>query len=668
MAGIRTDAPAPAVPLPAARGGVLAVTAPALVALAPERAPGAPLVYGAALVITVGLLLRLQGRGVGRGLFTGAVLVGFGFVLQDRLDRPAAVLALLVTWMGILSRMWPSAALADVLRRRAPSRPARGLRTTASAALMALLLVWIAGPGHLDALDAVAVSLVAWTPLAYAPRRALRSPGVARFVAAIAPLFLLGPTIAGYRGVEPWLLSVGPLALLLARGTAPDHGDREVASPLDVLLANSTLALVGSFGLACLFGTALLSLPGVTFEPIALIDAAFTAVSAICITGLTVLETPEVFTPFGQVLLLLLVQIGGLGIMTFSSAIWGLLGRRMSVLYESAATELVGAEARSDLLRAVHRIVRVVFATEAAGALLLWPLFVRHGDGWGEAAWRAVFTSVSAFCNAGFALQPDSLHAYRSDPIVLLVVGAVVLVGSLGPVVVVGLPAWLRGEAVSLHVRLVLVTNLWLLLVPAVLFAVVEWTNTLGALSTLDKLVNATFTSITLRSAGYTSIDVEAVHPATWTLMLAAMFIGGSPGSSAGGVKTTTFAILIVAVTTAIRGRQEVRAYGRRLPHATVYQAASIGAVGVASVVVALFVVLLTQDMSLRVAAFEVVSALGTVGLTLGGTAELDDVGKVLIMACIFAGRVGPVALFAILSGVEERSRIRYPEARVPVG
>lgn len=649
-----------------ARGAVLAVTAPTLVALAPEQGPGALLTHASALAIVMGLTLRLQGLGVGRALFTAAVLVGFGAVFRDCLDRPGAALGVAIAGLSVLLRLWPSEALVDVVRRRAEEDGPHALRTASLASLAGLLLVWMAAPEQLGIFRGVAVALIGWAPLVFEVRGAGTGKRLARAVAFAAPLLLLVPVLIGYRGADPWLLSAGPLALLL--GHRARREDLEVRGLFDLLLANSALALVGSFFVACLFGTALLSLPGVTRQPVELVDAAFTAVSAICITGLTVLDTPEVFTRFGQLVLLLLIQVGGLGIMTFSSAIWALLGRRMSVLYESAATELVGAEARTDLLRAVRRILRVIFVTEAVGALLLWPLFVRHGDDPSTAAWRAVFTSVAAFCNAGFALQPDSLAAYREDPIVLLVVGAVVIVGSLGPVVVVGVPAWLRGEHVSLHVRLVLVANAWLLLVPAVLFAMVEWNGLLEPLGIRDRVANAFFTSITLRSAGYAPLDYNGVQPATWTMMLVAMFIGGSPGSSAGGVKTTTFAILVVAVTTAIRGRQEVRAFGRRLPHATVYQAGSIGAVAVASVAAALFVMQLTQDLPLRSAIFEVVSALGTVGLSLGGTRELDEVGKVLIMACMFSGRVGPVALFAILSGVEERSRIRYPEARVPVG
>lgn len=243
-----------------------------------------------------------------------------------------------------------------------------------------------------------------------------------------------------------------------------------------------------------------------------------------------------------------------------------------------------------------------------------------------------------------------------------------IIVGGLGPAVIAELPALLRGRRVSLHTRLVLGSSLLLLLVPAVLIGALEWGNTLTGLSVWERLANAWFQSATTRTAGFNSIDLTALRPATLTLLETLMFIGGSPGSTAGGIKTTTCALLVLTIGTALRGRSAATAGGWRIPHVSVYKAATVLTLGLLAVMVGLFAVQLTQVLDFHSALFEIISALGTVGLSIGGTAQLDDVGKVIVMICMFVGRVGPLTLFLTLGTRRQREPWRLPEQEIAVG
>ena len=301
-----------------------------------------------------------------------------------------------------------------------------------------------------------------------------------------------------------------------------------------------------------------------------------------------------------------------------------------------------------------------------ARALALFGLFLLHGDTVGQAAWRGLFTSISAFCNAGFALQSDSLMPYQHDPLVLGVTSLIILIGGLGPLVVIALPTLLRGRG-RLHGQLVLVATAVLVVVPAVLYLALEWNDTLGGLGLLDKASNAWFQSITLRTAGFNSVDLSLIRPATWTVLIVTMFIGGSPGSTAGGAKTTTIVVLLVAAQAAVRRRLEATIFGRRIERKVVYEAIAIVVVGLGSALLGLMALQVTQDIPLDQGIFEVVSALATVGLSMGATAQLDSVGKIVIIACMFAGRVGPLSIVALLADRPETER-RYPVDSVQVG
>ena len=400
------------------------------------------------------------------------------------------------------------------------------------------------------------------------------------------------------------------------------------------------------------------------------IDAAFTAVSAVCVTGLIVLDTPNDFTLLGQGVILLLIQLGALGIMSYSAAIFLTMGKRLGLREERAVASSLSAADRGQLRTVLHRLLLFTFAAEAVGAVLLATLFLLAGDGLGPALWKGLFTAVSAFCNAGFALHSDSLIGYQTNPGVLHVVAALIILGGLSPVAALAAPNVLLGRERRAQVRIVLTVTAILLALDFVLVAAFEWRETLAGLSTMDRLHNAWFQSVTLRTAGFNSIPIENLQPSTLLVMMVSMFIGGSPGGTAGGIKTTTAAVMALALAAAIRGRREVIAYGRRIPPETIDRAGAIVTLGFASALLTMLALLLTQPISLDSAAFETISALATVGLSIGGTSALDVVGKIVVICAMFAGRVGPLSLFAFLSSREQTHRggVGSPEEPIDVG
>ncbi len=513
----------------------------------------------------------------------------------------------------------------------------------------------------------LAIASVFEPPEAVARDKTAPGPSSVVVTALTAVAVVLLPTQLGPpRAVVVLALLALIAAALVARRRAAGWQGVDV---LDSLLASPAHLLVVSFAALASMGTALLMLPAASTSDrsISALDALFTSVSATCVTGLIVLDTPADFTGLGQLAILGLIQLGGLGIMTFAAAAVVFMGRRLGIRQEAAAATLIGADdARRDLEAALRRVVQVTVVCEGLGALSLLPLFVAHGDSLLPAAWRALFTSVSAFCNAGFALQSDNLLPYQTDKLVLIVTSLLIIAGGLGPTVVATLVV--RGRTrLTLHHRLVMATTAALLATGTLGFLAFEWSHGLDGLSVPDKLVNAWFQSVTLRTAGFNSIDFSAIQPATWSMSVLAMFVGGSPGSTAGGVKTTTMAILMLAVVAAIRGRGEAEAFSRRIPHRLVYDAAAITTLFTLTAASALIAMQLTQPIALGPALFEVMSALGTVGLSMGATAHLDGVGKLIIIACMFAGRVGPLTLFIVLVGREQQTR-RYALESVQVG
>jgi trk system potassium uptake protein TrkH len=601
---------------------------------------------------------------------------------------PAQGLALGLAGIWLALFVWPNPTLRAIDAADA-SGPRGGWMAVPLAAAIGLGLLATRATASPSPAAALALALVyAWSVHegSAGPLRAVRTAPVRHMIAlGLVGIALLPGLDAGLRllarAPATGLASAGiaaPCALLAALAIRQAFGRRDAPAtaslssrPIDAVMAQPARAMVASFALLCIVGTLALALPLASSagRPISPLDAAFTAVSAACVTGLAVLDTPTAFSPFGQAVIAALIQIGGLGIMTFSAAALLLLGSRISLAHERTALDLVGATRRDDLVRAVRAILLVTFVTEAVAGVALSFAFAAGGDPWPMAVWRGFFTAISAYCNAGFALQSDSLIGYAQRPSVLGIIGATIVIGGLGP----GVIAWMflrrQGARAPLHVAVVLWTTALLIVIPTLLLTAFEWEASLAGHTRAHKLSNALFQAITLRTAGFNSVDLTQIAPATWTLMIGLMFVGGSPGSTAGGIKTTTMAIVTLAVVSAIRGRERLELFGRTLPTGLVVRATAVTAVSVASCATALMALQLTQGIAFDRLVFEVVSALATVGLSLGATAELDGVGKAIVMVCMFAGRVGPLSLFVFLQArASGPTRYKLPTESLPIG
>jgi trk system potassium uptake protein TrkH len=421
----------------------------------------------------------------------------------------------------------------------------------------------------------------------------------------------------------------------------------------------------------CLIGTLLLALPfrGVGAGGIAMIDAAFTAVSAVCVTGLTTLDTVRDFKLIDQILIMVMIQVGGLGIMTLSSLALFLMGERMSVAQEATLVGAIGQKKLKTEMR--HTLARVVVFTllvEAAGALVLTLAFAKGGEAWGTALWKGVFTAISAFCNAGFALESSNLMRWQESPLILHTVALLVIMGGLSPAFVMAMPRMGREGPIPVQYKLVLIATVALLFGGASILLAMEWNASFKELSIADKLNNAWFQSVVARTAGFNAVDLTSLStPATYVMMLL-MFVGGSPGGTAGGIKTTTFMVLIYTASNIIRGRQEVQIFGRHLKHTTVYRALTVVLLFLGMATVAFMLLVMSQTLDSEKLLFEVISALGTVGLSLGITPQLDAFGKAVIMACMFLGRVGPLSVFIFMLEQPNRKRWTLPSEDVVVG
>ncbi|EKD82110.1 MAG: hypothetical protein ACD_39C01481G0001 [uncultured bacterium] len=433
----------------------------------------------------------------------------------------------------------------------------------------------------------------------------------------------------------------------------------------DIFVNHPGRVTLVTFFLLCLAGTFLLFLPGsAAARPIALIDAAFTAVSAVCVTGLIVLDTPNDFSFLGQAFILLLIQLGGFGIMTVTTVAMHAFGQRLSLKQAKVLKSTFNSE-HDNLVSSLIQIVKFTAAAESLGAVILAALFYRVGCTGLDAIWKGIFTSISAFCNAGFALQSDNLIPFQSNPLILHTVATLIIVGGLAPAVVLIIPEWIRGKAISVAAKIALVTTVALLFSGTLFFLVFEWNGALSGLSIADKFHNAWFQSVTLRTAGFNSVAIENILGPTFLIMIGLMFIGGSPGGTAGGVKTTTFGVLIATFWACALGYDEITIKNKRVIPETVFKAVTTVVAGFLVLLSLVLMLEVTQQISLRELIFEATSALGTVGLSLGTTGKLDSIGKIIIMLAMFAGRIGPVTLFTLLSRERSSNAKHYLDARI---
>jgi potassium uptake TrkH family protein len=432
--------------------------------------------------------------------------------------------------------------------------------------------------------------------------------------------------------------------------------------------------VVVAFCAASLVGAALLMLPAASHgsDSPSVMTALFTATSAVCVTGLVVVDTAGHWSLFGELVILVLIQVGGFGIMTLSSLIAVFLARRLGLRHRIVAAAESGSLDVGDVRRLVIGVARFSLAIEAVVAVALFIRFwTTHGEAGGRAAYLAVFHAVSAFNNAGFALFDDSLMGFATDPFLLLVVAAAVVVGGLG------YPVWLeiaryprRPQLWNLHAKITVVTTIVLVVAGWALLGWFEWTNpdTLGSLSTGDSAVNGLFHSVMPRTAGFNSMDVAALREPSRLLTEALMFIGGGSASTAGGIKVTTFALLGWVMWAELRGDVDVNVFSRRVPESAQRQAVTVALLAIGAVAASTMVLMAVSGHGRADLFFEAMSALGTVGLSTGATPLIPTSGQLVLVGLMLLGRVGPITLFAALVLRERRRLYRTPEERPIIG
>ena len=440
---------------------------------------------------------------------------------------------------------------------------------------------------------------------------------------------------------------------------------------------------VGSFLALILLGTVGFKvLPGLyAGPPLNWVDALFTATSAVCVTGLIVVDTAEYFTTWGQAYILLLIQLGGLGIISFTSVIIAALGQRLSLRQEILAGGESSVVGDIDYRALTWAIFRFTFVAELIGGLLLYAFWVPR-FGWTGAIWHSIFHTVSAFCNAGFSTFTTSLANFQSNLPLLCVVMVLIVLGGLGFLTLEEFNLWRRKRQkedrfrLSLHSQIVLGTTALLIVGGWIAFTAFEWHNTLAGMSLGERLVNGLFASITPRTAGFNTIDYAEVTSGTNFLTIIFMMIGGSPGSTAGGIKTTTFALLGLLAWSRLRGRTTTNISARTIPEPTMQKSMSlfIVAFGIVTIGIFLFSTLEMPAAGGKTAfltyVFEVVSAFNTVGLSMGATGDLSEAGRLVTVVLMFIGRVGILTFVAAMAREPKRIKggFRYAYEDVSIG
>lgn len=427
------------------------------------------------------------------------------------------------------------------------------------------------------------------------------------------------------------------------------------------------------FLLAAVAFTGILKLPIATASgrPAEFHDAAFTAISAITVTGLTSVDTATYWSPFGQVVILIAIEVGGLGIVTLALLLARAVSRQLGLGGKLFAQQSIGATGLGDVGRLLRVVVVTTLVIQAGLFVLLVPAFLVAEGAIGPALWHALFYAVSAFNNAGFAVHEGGLTAFEHQPLVLIPITIGVFIGSLGfPVFLNLLVTRLRRKRWSLHTKLTIVTTVALFVIGAVGWAITEWSNpaTIGDESIGSKLFHAVFASTMMRSGGFSIVDPSDSEPITLLLTDALMFVGGGSASTAGGIKVTTLAVLLLAIVAEAKGIRSVTAAGRSIPDGVLRVAISVTFLGATLVLVASGLVMLTTDAPLDRILFETISAFATCGLSVGLSAELDPFATYVVGALMLAGRIGPIGLAAALA-VRQRSVLyNYPEERPVIG
>lgn len=441
-----------------------------------------------------------------------------------------------------------------------------------------------------------------------------------------------------------------------------------------------TQIMVSGFAAIIVIGALLLTLPiaSQSGESIGLLNALFTATSAVCVTGLVMVDTATYWSLFGQIVIITLIQIGGLGFMTVAT-MFSLMARKKIQLRERLLIqESLNQADLSGLVRLTRFVLIITITIEGIGALVLSTVFIPQ-FGLSKGIWYSVFHAISAFCNAGFDLMGSvsgpftSLNSYVNNFTVSMTVCALIVLGGLGFPVVLDIVRKRRFSKLNVHSKVVLFSTATLIFVGALFIFLIEFNQktTMADLPLKGKVLSAIFQSVTARTAGFNTLDLATLRESSVFVMIILMFIGASPASTGGGIKTTTLAVLIITVRSFLSGKSDIEAFERRLAPSTIKKSLGIFVISISAVIFGTLIISITQpNFTLVQSAFEVTSALATVGSSLAGTPNLNALGKIIIIIFMFMGRVGSLTLFmAILSGGRRKSQpIRYAEGKIMVG
>lgn len=430
--------------------------------------------------------------------------------------------------------------------------------------------------------------------------------------------------------------------------------------------------LFGFMGLI-LIGTGLLMLPFATADRhhLSFIDALFEATSAVCVTGLAVVDTGTTFTLFGQIVMLVLIQLGGWGFMASGTLMFIMLGKKIGLKQRLLIQESLNYFSLQGIIKLVLRIVLITLVVEAIGAIVLTIRWAQEIS-FGKALYYGIFHSISAFNNAGFSLEPNNLSKWVGDPTINIMITLLFMIGGIGFYVITDIFAKKNLKKVSLHTKIVLLVTLLINVISTLVIFGLEYRNpaTLGNLDLADKWWASYFQAVVTRTAGFNTIDISQLTDSSQAFMIGLMFIGAAPGSTGGGIKVTTFAILLFSLWAVLTNKEEINVFKRRIPQSLVLRSLSIAVSATIFIFIIFFLLTITErGADVMKIAFETVSAFGTVGLSAGFTGELSPIGRILITIMMLVGKVGPLTMaFALAIHPKDKTKIRYAEEKIMIG
>ena len=443
---------------------------------------------------------------------------------------------------------------------------------------------------------------------------------------------------------------------------------------VEMISDNPPVLVMLTFFFTIFIGSLLLLLPAATSqgEETSLLGAIFTSTSATCVTGLIVYDTGMHFTLFGQLIILALIQIGGLGIMTISSAFAIMLGQKLSLKRESIMQNVIGESNQLDMVSLVKNVVVVTITLELLGAVILYFTFLSKSYSVNQALYHSIFHSISAFCNAGFCLYPNSLMRYLDNFSINFVITSLIILGGIGFPVMKDIQRTIKNKfrfkRLSLHSKIVLSATLILLLLGTMAFFISEYNNEMKGFSFTNRLFVSYFQSVTTRTAGFNTMDTANLSKGSSFVSGILMFIGASPGSTGGGIKTNALVFVFIAVVAMFRGHKDVNIFKRKVSENIIKKVMALVAASIAFLTLMTFLLLLFEPFTFEKIIFEAISAFGTVGLSMGITSRLSDAGQIIIVLLMYIGRVGPLTLMFAISQTKDRSYFTFTEEKISIG